>query len=421
MAHGPVGPPSLFYGSEPPDTKRLLPMWRADAPVSSVCLSAGHPDAAEAQTPVVSVDCVGHGVHIMSFAIGPHTIDPPYLLAPMAGVSEMPFRVICFEMGAGLCTTELISAKGIFHKNRRTLQYMTFDEERERPYSLQLFGGEEESMAVAAQEAVRVGADIIDINMGCPVKKVTKTGAGSALITDPPRAARLVRKMREAIDDAVPITVKIRSGWDAHTINAVEMAQTMEDAGAAAIAVHGRTKAQAYRGEADWSVIKAMKEAVSFPVIGNGDVVTPADAQRMFDETGCDAVMIGRGALGNPWLFKSLKEGRDCSPTPEERTALIMRHLDEHVAFHKQISEKRNSEKRRQQRTPEELAIKTFRQHLIWYSRGLQGGSTFRQHAMQLDTHDEVRAAVEGFFLKNNEPMQQTDDDDGIDYKQAFG
>ena len=213
--------------------------WPRGAPSHS--RSTGCRRVKDGGNPVVSGLRLRHAEGIMSFAIGPHIIDPPFLLAPMAGVSEMPFRVICFEMGAGLCTTELISAKGIFHKNRRTLQYMTFDPERERPYSLQLFGGEEESMAVAAQEAVRVGADIIDINMGCPVKKVTKTGAGSALITDPARAARLVQTMRAAIEDAIPITVKIRSGWDAHTINAVEMAQTMEEAGADATAVHGRT------------------------------------------------------------------------------------------------------------------------------------------------------------------------------------
>ncbi|MCP4499283.1 MAG: tRNA dihydrouridine synthase DusB [Deltaproteobacteria bacterium] len=357
----------------------------------------------------------------MSFSIGPHVIDPPYLLAPMAQVSEMPFRVLCFEMGAGLCTTELISAKGIFHKNRRTLQYMTFDEEKERPYSLQLFGGEEESMAVACQEAMRIGADIVDVNMGCPVKKVTKTGAGSAFLTDPKRAARLVEVMREAVEDAIPITVKIRSGWDADSVNCVEMAKHMEGAGCAALAVHARTKTQGYAGKADWSLIRAMKQAVKMPIIGNGDVVTVKDAHAMFEETGCDAVMIGRGALGNPWIFKSLKEGRDCSPSNEERTAFILRHLTAHVNFHGAIAEKRSSEKKTLKFAPEELAIRSFRQHLVWYSRGLTGGSGFRKEAMTLETMASVTDAVQRFFLNVEGNALAQKEDDGINYKQAFG
>lgn len=358
--------------------------------------------------------------------IGPHVIEFPYLLAPMAGVSEMPFRVLAFELGAGLATTELISAKGIFYQNRRTRQYMTFDRVKERPYSLQLFGGDEESMAVAAREAMEHGAEIIDINMGCPVKKVTKTGAGSSLLCDPERAANLVKKMRVAVEDRVPITAKIRSGWDANHINCVEMGRALEDAGCAAVAMHARTRAQAYSGVANWHLIGELKAALQIPVIGNGDVVTVADAQRMFRETDCDAVMIGRGALGNPWIFQALREGREVNVPAAERKTFILRHLREHVSFHLSLDDEETRAKRRN--TAEQQAIRTFRQHLIWYSRGLRGGSTFRQQAMTLETFPQVEDAIERFFctMAADPSSLEADgdthaDDDGINYQQAFG
>jgi len=357
------------------------------------------------------------------FRIGPHVIDPPYLLAPMAGVSEMPFRVLALSMGAGLATTELISAKGIFYKNARTRQYLTFDRERERPYSVQLFGGEVESMAHAAREAVALGADIVDVNMGCPVKKVTKTGAGSSLLCDPPRAAELIRAMRAAVDDAVPITAKIRTGWDAHSINCVDMTLALEEAGCAAVAVHGRTRAQGYAGQADWSHIRAMKDAAKVPIIGNGDVCSAKDARRMIDETGCDAVMVGRAALGNPWIFESLRAGEDLpAPSADERCRVIRAHLHAHVAFHVACAEDDPGAHRRRS-TPEEQAIKTFRQHLIWYSRGLKGGAEFRAHAMTLSTKSEVERAVLAFFgaLTTDALDDEIGEPEGVDYRQAFG
>ncbi len=340
----------------------------------------------------------------------------------MASVSEMPFRVMAFEFGAGLCTTELISAKGIFYKNRRTRQYMTYDRERENPFSLQLFGGDEESMCVAAVEAYKHGAEIVDINMGCPVKKVTRTGSGSSLLCDPKRAASLVAAMIDAVGGEIPITAKIRSGWDAESVNAVEMAKHLEGVGCAAVAVHGRTRAQAYTGKADWSVIKAMKDAVSIPVIGNGDVVTVADAYRMIDETGCDAVMIGRGALGNPWIFRSLKEGRDRPPTPIERRDTILHHLDRHIAFHMGLDD--NEAARKKHRiSPDQLAVKTFRQHLIWYSRGTRGGAEFRREAVQLGERHQVEDLVHRFFtgLDDAEEVDLQEEAEGVNYKQAFG
>jgi nifR3 family TIM-barrel protein len=352
----------------------------------------------------------------------------------MAGVSEMPFRVIALEMGAGLATTELISASGIKYKNRRTRQYMTFDRVRERPYSIQLFGGAPDVMAEAARAAWEHGADIIDINMGCPVRKVTGTGAGSALSCDPPRAAAIVRAMRAAVDDKVPITAKIRAGWDDKSINCVEMAKVLEDAGCAALALHARTRAAGYSGTAKWSFVGDIKQAVKMPVIGNGDVQSWADARRMMEQTGCDAVMIGRGALGNPWVFSSAKAGRDLpSPTPAERLALIRRHYADHRAFHETIDDE---EERKLLRTPPSLmATKTFRQHLVWYSRGLVGGKEFRKSVLTLEEPAQVEEHIEAFFgtapLDVDAPGAATgsadvDDDgnpgdDGVDYKQAFG
>lgn len=341
----------------------------------------------------------------------------------MAAVSEMPFRVLAFEMGAGLATTELISAKGIFYGNRRTRQYMTFDRERERPYSLQLFGGELESMAAAARAAWEHGADILDINMGCPVKKVTKTGSGSSLMCDPFRAAGLVEAMRKATEDKVPITAKLRAGWDKDTITCVDVARALEDAGCAAIALHPRTRAQGYSGHADWSLIKALKESVSIPVIGNGDVNTFADAHRMLAETGCDAVMIGRGALGNPWIFQSLKAGRDLGPpSPGERLRVIHHHLHAHVAFHLSLDD--DAEKRRAHRLPpDEQAVRTFRSHLVWYSRGVRGGAAFRQKAMTLETPAAVEDAIGEFFgsLDEGDALTVQEEAEGVDYRQAFG
>lgn len=342
------------------------------------------------------------------FLIGPHQIETPFFLAPMAGVSEMPFRVLAFEFGAGLATTELISAKGIVHQNERTKRYLTYDKDREIPFSLQLFGGEEHSMCVAAVEAARIGAQIIDINMGCPVKKVTKTGAGSAFSCDPPRAASLVAAMKRAVGEAIPITVKIRSGWDDKSINCVEMAKRLEDAGCAALALHARTRAQGYSGKADWSLIAKVKAQVKIPVIGNGDVTCLKSAASMMSQTGCDAVMIGRAALGNPWIFSGQ------NPTPGERLALAMRHFRTHLAFHRDhLSTYENVD------LP---AIRSFRPHFVWYSKGLHGASHFREKIMQAESLSEIEDLLGNFFTRYDSQFQDPEaDDDGIDYRQAFG
>jgi|SRR6218665_439318 len=334
--------------------------------------------------------------------IGPYTLPNPFILAPMAGVSEKPFRVIAFQMGAALCPTELVSSQGLMRINQRTLKYLRFDPAVERPYSLQLYGGDPESMARAAVIGKSHGAQIIDINMGCPVKKITKNGAGSALLCDPERAATLVRDIRAAT--GLPVTCKIRSGWDATQRNYLRMASVLFEAGCAALAVHPRTRAQAYTGQADWSVIADIKR--HFPdqcVIGNGDVKTCADAHRMLETTGCDFVMIGRGALGNPWLFRELLGGP--SPEPEERCEGVLRHFEAHLEF---MGEPLS-------------AVRTFRKHLAWYGHGLRGAAVFRAEVNQLDSADEVRDAVRRFFAAARTDPQGPGEEQDVDYRAALG
>ncbi len=328
------------------------------------------------------------------FNIGQYCINNPYLLAPMAAVSEKPFRIIALEYGAGLATTKLISAKSIFYKNRRTKQYLTFNPKVEKPFSVQLFGGEPAVMATAAVEVVRLGAQIIDINMGCPVKKVTKTGAGSSLMSNPALACQIVTAIKKAVGDKVPVTAKIRSGWNESSKNAVGLGKELENAGLAALAIHGRTRAQAYRGKADWNIITQVKQAISIPVIGNGDIFTPKHAENMFKQTGCDGVMIGRGALGNPWIFKSLSSGstKQYIPSNEERLQVLLRHFKEHLQLYEQfkpMSEKANA-----------CSIRSFRGPLVWYSRGLDGASLFRKKIMQISGVEELRT-IATQFLKN--------------------
>ncbi|MBI5544672.1 MAG: tRNA dihydrouridine synthase DusB [Deltaproteobacteria bacterium] len=332
--------------------------------------------------------------------IGPYRLPTPLLLAPMAGGgSELPFRLFVLEMGAGLASTELVSCEGLVRRQVRTLRFLRHDPARERPFCVQLFGGDPQRMALAARVAQEQGAKIIDVNMGCPVPKVTRNGSGSALMAEPERAAAIVTAIREATD--LPVTVKIRSGWDARSLNAVPFALQMERAGACAIAVHPRTRAQAYSGRSDWSVIKAVKEAVRVPVIGNGDVHGKADAERMIGETGCDGVMIGRAALGNPWIFREVLGGP--APTCAERRAGVLRHFEEHLAF---VGEPVNG-------------VRSFRQPLLCYARGLRGAAHFRVQATRLDSPDEVRRAIDRFFSEaepdRSAPEEEIETDGAFD------
>jgi len=320
--------------------------------------------------------------------IGPHRLVRPIVLAPMAGVSESPYRIMALEAGAGLAPTELVSAKGLQFENARTEAYLRHDPRRERLLSVQIYGADPEAMARAAELAVERGARIVDVNMGCPVKKVTRHTAGSALMTVPERAAAIVAAMVRRVGSAVPVTAKIRSGWNDDAKNAPELGARLRDAGVAAIAIHPRTRSQGYRGEADWTMIAALKRAVSdVPVIANGDIWTADDADRVVERTGCDGVMIGRAALGNPWVFAVFAARFDGRPTPAPpspgvRVATITHHLRALIEHHED----------------ELRALRKFRQHLVWYSRGLKDGARFRERVMALEERAPVEEAIAAYF-----------------------
>lgn len=307
----------------------------------------------------------------------------PLVLAPMAGITDLPFRIICREMGAGIVYSEMVSVEALIRDQRRTFSMLATDP-RERPVAFQVFGCKPASLAAAARILSERDIDIIDINMGCPVPKVLKSGAGSALLRD----LGLAREIMEAVvgSSKKPVTVKIRLGWDAKSIVACDLARTAEAAGVAAIAVHARTKAMGFSGNADWSMIRAVKEAVAMPVIGNGDVRTAQDARRMLDETGCDGVMIGRAIEGNPWIFREarayLETGRvPAHPTLGERQAVMLRHLGDVTALQ-----------------GENIGVREMRKHLCWYTKGLPGGGEFREQVNHLSTIGDVTNAIAGYF-----------------------
>lgn len=301
--------------------------------------------------------------------IGNVEIPNQVVLAPMAGVCNPAFRLIAKQFGTGLVCAEMVSDKAILHGNKRTME-MLYVDEREKPLSLQIFGGDKESLVHAAKVVDQeTDADIIDINMGCPVPKVTKCDAGARWLLDPSKIEEMVSAVVEAVSK--PVTVKMRIGWDEQHIYAVRNAQAVERAGGQAVSVHGRTREQMYTGTADWDIIKEVKNHVNIPVIGNGDVFTPEDALRMLEQTGCDGVMIGRGALGNPWMLyrtvQYLQTGvLPAEPTPAEKLEIAILHMDRLIAL-----------------KGESVAVREMRKHLAWYLKGLPGAARVKDQIME--------------------------------------
>jgi tRNA-dihydrouridine synthase B len=305
-------------------------------------------------------------------------------LAPMAGITNLPFRTLLKDFGCALTFTEMISANGLIRNSTRSFEYLS-SSPADKPLSVQLFGSEPFVIAEAAKIVAGQGADLIDINMGCPARKIVRTGAGSALLKNPLQVGNIIRTVRRAV--SVPLTVKIRSGCNVREINALEVARIAEDCGADAVVVHPRTADQGFGGRADWDLIKEIKRGVKIPVIGNGDIRHAADALRMINHTGCDGVMVGRGALGNPWLIGEIiacLADRDLPDYPSllERGKIIARHLEMELQYYGEACGSRN-----------------FRKHLLWYTKSLPGGAKFRQLAVNLKEKESILNELQRFFL----------------------
>ncbi|WP_022769849.1 tRNA dihydrouridine synthase DusB [Butyrivibrio sp. NC2007] len=316
--------------------------------------------------------------------IGSVTLDNNIILGPMAGVSDLPFRVLCSEMGAGLVCMEMVSAKAIIYKNRNTNMLLEIHPD-EHPVSLQLFGSEPEIMQQAVEMIKDRPYDILDVNMGCPVPKVVSNGEGSALMKDPALIERIVSALVQVSDR--PVTVKIRKGFTENSVNAVECALAAEAGGAAAVAVHGRTREQFYSGKADWDIIRQVKESVKIPVIGNGDVVDGESAKAMFEQTGCDGVMVARAAQGNPFIFREIKsffeKGAACErPSRKEVYDTVIRHADMQLKY-----------------KGEYIGIREMRKHVSWYTYGMPGSARFRNEINQMTDMDTLKEACAKIML----------------------
>lgn len=306
--------------------------------------------------------------------IGEIKLAAPLALAPMAGITDLPFRLICRRLGCGMTVSEMVSAKGLLYKNVKTTEMLRIDD-GERPTAIQLFGSVPEELAEAARMVEANGADMIDFNMGCPVPKIVNNGEGSALMKQPQLAHDILAAMVKAVK--IPVTVKFRAGWDDSSRNAVEIAKAVEAAGVSAVAVHGRTRQQFYEGKADWGIIAEVKQAVKVPVFGNGDIFTVEDGLRMLAETGVDGLMIGRGADGNPWIFRELAavlrgEERPAAPSLQERLAQAAEHLDMLIDY-----------------KGEHISVKEMRRHISAYLKGLPHAAEFRGRFHKVDTREQ--------------------------------
>ena len=325
--------------------------------------------------------------------IGHVNIPSPLVLAPMAGVTDLAFRTICRELGAGYTVTEMVSAKALCYQDRKTLPLLTLGE-GEHPAAVQLFGCDEEAMEKGAAKAAEYsGADIIDINMGCPVPKVCNNGEGSGLARDPAKAAQVAAAVIRGAGDK-PVTAKIRLGWDKGHLNYLELAKRLEDAGVAAIAVHGRTKVQMYSGKADWNAIREAKEALSIPVIANGDVFSPKDAVDILKRTGCDGVMIGRGAFGNPWLFQQCAAALKGEPIPArpplaERVDTVARQI--------RLAAEQKGER---------IACLEARKHYAWYLKGIPYAGYYKEQISKVETLEQVDQITKGIKRDLKDPTE---------------